>query len=156
MREMRSQEVLEFLTANRFGVLGLADGARAYALPIFYAFDGKAIYMHTRRGLKTRYARATEEACFTVVRVQGLDDWASVQVFGRVVEMGDEPDRIEAHMALMRVPLPPEWGESLYGEPSRSDERVVTYRLVPERMSGRYSVTPGDAAQEREIAFKGM
>lgn len=153
MRNMTEQEAREFIKHNKFGLLSLSDAGKAYAIPLFYGWDGRDIYLHTTGGLKTQYARATSEACFLVVRVMGLDDWASVQIFGRLEALPDGPDRISAHHALMSVPLPPEYGESDLGEPAR---RVadVTYRLTPQRVFGRYSQT--QVQREEEIATKGM
>jgi nitroimidazol reductase NimA-like FMN-containing flavoprotein (pyridoxamine 5'-phosphate oxidase superfamily) len=154
MRNMTDQETREFLAHNKFGVLSLADQGRAYALPLFYGYDGRDLYVHTRPGLKNQYARMTSEACFTVVRVMGLDDWASVHVFGKLERVGDGSERMRAFHALMSVPLPPEFGESAHGEPLRTSDGSVTYRLVVARSYGRYSETPG--RREGDIATRGM
>lgn len=154
MRPMTDQEAREFIKHNRFGLLSLADQGRAYGLPLFYGYDGHALFVHVHPGLKLQFIRTTAEACVTIVRVHSLDDWASVQVFGRLERVGDGPERIVAHQALMGVPLPPEWGESAFGEPRRGPEGAVTFRLVPQRISGRYSQTPG--VREGEIATRGM
>lgn len=154
MRAMTDAEVREFVRHNKFGLLSLAENGRAYGLPLFYGYDGRSIFVHVHGGLKSQYVRSTSEACFTIVRVMGMDDWASVQVFGTIEKVTDGPDRMAAHQALMGVPLPPEWGESMHAEPARSGENVSTFRLTPTRMSGRYSETPGK--REGEIAVKGM
>jgi nitroimidazol reductase NimA-like FMN-containing flavoprotein (pyridoxamine 5'-phosphate oxidase superfamily) len=156
MREMAEAEASEFVTNNKFGVLSLADGGRAYGLPLFYGFDGQALYFHVHPGLKLDYMRATREACFTIVRVMTLDDWASVQAFGPLEPIRDPDELLAATQALMRLPLPPEWGETAYGAPRRSPEMVAGYRLRVVRWSGRYSQTARASPEEREIAFGGM
>ncbi len=152
MKAMSPQETTEFVRHNRFGVLSLARDGQAYGLPLYYGFDGRDLYFQTRAGLKDRYATETTEACFTIVRVVNLDDWASVQVFGRLERLGAD---IPSH-ALLSVPLPPGWGESADGEPARPASGVVVHRLAPQRVSGRYSENAPMSAEEREIAFGGM
>lgn len=153
MRAMTDQDAKEFVKHNKFGVLALADHGRAYSLPLFYGYDGRDIYFHVHGGLKTQYLRTTAEACFAIVRVVTLDDWASVHAFGPIERVGDGPERIGAQQALMSVPLPPEWGESAFGEPARTPG-AATYRLRVQRLTGRHSQTPGLA--QGEIAMTGM
>lgn len=153
---MTESEVRAFLRHNKSGVLSLADEGRAYAVPLFYAYDGRALYFMGREGEKTRFAESTQEACFTVVRTMSLDDWASAQAFGRVERVGTGPDRIAAHAALMAVPLPPEFGESPHGEPARSARHADIYRLTPTRVSGRYSQRHAKAGGNADIATRGM
>lgn len=153
MREMTPPEISQFIKNNRTGVLGLADGGRAYCIPLYYAYDGKDVYFHTRPGLKQRYAVATSEACLAIVRATTPDSWASVQVFGDLERI--EPS-LDAMDALLRVPLPPDWGETSRGEPQRHDRDVALYRLDVRRVSGRYSDAAPPSPEEREIAFGGM
>ena len=153
MRAMTPQEAREFVRHNKFGVLSLADGGHGYGVPLFYGYDGRDLYFHVHDGIKTRFARATVEPCFTIVRVVTLDDWASVHVFGALEAVDQGPARIAAHQALMGVPLPPEWGESGDGEPARAPPGS-TWRLRVARVAGRYSQTPG--LREGEIATTGM
>lgn len=153
MDEMSLEETRQFIRHNKFGVLGLADGGRAYALPLFYGYDGKDIFFQTVPGLKQKFVRTTEEACFTIVRVMSLDKWASVQVFGALEEV---PATERALHALMSVPMPPEWGTSEFGEPARLEEGVVVCRLTASRVTGRYSESAPMSVEEREIALGGM
>lgn len=153
---MTEAETREFLGHNKAGVLSLADQGRAYGVPLFYGYDGGTLYFFVRQGLKMQYARLTSEACFTVIRIMGLDDWASVQVFGELERVPEGPERMRAHEALMGVPLPPEWGESSFGEPLRSGERTAYYRLVPREISGRYSEPAPRSEEETVLALGGM
>lgn len=152
MRSMRDEEVREFVKRNRFGILGLANGGHAYALPLFYGYDGQDLYFHTHPGLKVEFIQATAEACFTIARVVSLDDWASVQAFGHIERAGTWGD-LAAQAALMSVPLPPQWGESSTGEPRRDDHSALVYRLRPVRIEGRYSAPP--RASGESLAYTG-
>lgn len=147
MQAMTVQEAREFIAHNKMGVLALADGGRAYNLPLFYGYDGHALYFQTRPGLKSQFLPRTAEACLAIVRCVTLDDWASVLVTGHVERVDRTPAQLAAMHALMSVPLPPEWGESASGEPLRSDDRLATYKLTPVRISGRYSAPPVASAE---------
>lgn len=156
MRTMTIQEAREFIAHNKAGVLSLADRGRAYGVPLYYGYDGNAIYFLMRGGIKLQYMGLTREACFTILRVPGVDDWASVHVLGPLDEVTDPRERIAAHDALMSVPLPPEWGESAFGEPRRGVETPRVYRLRMEQVTGRYSTPPARSWEEKEIALGGM
>lgn len=156
MRSMTDREAREFLAHNKAGVLCLADQGRAYGVPLYYGYDGQAIYFLMRPGLKQQYLRLTAEACFTITRVPGIDEWASVQILGAIEEVTGHRDRISAQAALMSIPLPPDWGESAFGEPLRGNEQTLVYRLSIKAITGRYSEPPARSTEEREIALGGM
>jgi len=156
MRAMTDPESREFIAHNKAGVLSLADQGRAYGVPLYYGYDGQAIYFLMRGGLKQQYIRLTGEACFTILRVMGIDDWASVHVFGKLGEVNEPAERIAAQAALMSIPLPPDWGESAFGEPRHQADTTLVYRLTPREISGRYSEPPKRSREEREIALGGM
>lgn len=153
MEKMAEPEVQEFILHNRFGVLSLSDEGNSYAVPIYYGYDGRRFYFATRPGTKDRYIERTREACLSIVRVHSLDEWASVHVFGKLEKLDGELDASEA---LLRVPLPPDWGESDLGEPNRTGAGAATYRLTPTRVSGRHSEHAPEALEERGMVFGGM
>lgn len=153
MREMTAQEARDFVAHNKAGVLCLAAEGRAYGIPFFYGYDGRDLYFHTHSGLKQRFIVETTEACFTIVRAQGLDDWASVQVFGPIRAI--EAD-LSAQHALMSVPLPPAWGETPGGAPARDSWQAVLYKLEAHRISGRFSVARTETKHAREMAYGGV
>lgn len=156
MLQMSPEEVQRFLAVNKFGMLGLAAAGKAYIVPLFYGFDGRSLYFHTHPGLKDRFIDQTDEACFTVARVITLDDWASVETFGRLEAVTNGTAMTAAMNALMSVPLPPEWGISDLGEPARGGDDVHIYKLTPARQSGRKSESPQLSFEEQQIAFGGM
>lgn len=151
MRAMTTGEAREFIGHNKTCVLALANGSRSYALPLYYGYDGRYLYFHTHPGAKSAFIANTREACLAIVRCVSLDDWASVMVFGRIERTDDGPGELAAMNALMSVPLPPEWGESLPHEPKRGAQRVATYRLVPTLVTGRFSASPALATPEGAV-----
>lgn len=153
MEPMDEHEAREFIAHNRFGVLSLADDGRAYGIPLFYAYDGGHIYFHTRPGRKDDYMPRTQEACFTIVRVVTLDDWASVQVLGTLDEVEDERGRDAAVDALLAIPLPPAWGFTQTGEPRRRAAGLRIWRLRVERVAGRLSERPELTEREKTLTY---
>lgn len=155
MHTMHLATARELLRQNRFGILSLAHERDAYGLPLFYAYDGRAIYFHTLPGAKLRYLASTREACFTVCVVRTVDEWASVQAFGHIERVDGTPREIAGMNALMAMPLPPEFGFGAHGEPRRAD-RSAMYKMNLVRISGRFSERHPDAHSTEDIATSGM
>lgn len=139
MEPLEPQEARELLRNSRVGVLALADGGKAYALPLHFGYDGSHIYFHSHHGLKDEFIKTTREACLAVTVVGGDDDWESVLVFGPVdkVQMNDEI--LAAMDAMMAYPPPPEFGFTKGGAPKRSSKDMYFWRLRTERITGRKS-----------------
>ncbi|MFA5862634.1 MAG: pyridoxamine 5'-phosphate oxidase family protein [Candidatus Thermoplasmatota archaeon] len=125
MHKMRPEDVRELVRQNRFGILSLTHDGNAYGIPLFYAYDGGAIYFHTLPGAKLRYIATTREACFTISIVRTIDEWASAQVFGHIELIDDTPHELAGMHALMAVPLPPEFGFTKHGEPKHADKSAI-------------------------------
>lgn len=143
MEPMRPEEIQAFVARSRFGLLGLAKGGHAYVVPLFYGFDGRRFYFHSNPGMKDAYRDATEEACLVIVHTPSEDVWSSVLVFGAMEPVLDGPEQLVAMDALMHVPLPPAFGSSPFGEPTREGARARLWKLVPREMTGRKSERPG-------------
>ena len=74
------------------GVLALADGGDAYAVPISFRYDdGRFLLRLTDDGdsEKLAFARATDSATFVAFGQDGDDSW-SVLARGPLVELGEE------------------------------------------------------------------
>lgn len=136
MEPMTEEEARSNLEASRLGVLSLADGGRAYAVPLFYGFDGEAVWFHCHPGLKDRYEDATEEACLTVMHVESENVWESVHVFGPVERCTLNTDIEAAKSALFTVPPPPAPGNYPHGLPKRDDRGIYYVKLTPARIEG--------------------
>lgn len=138
MHSMLDVDARALLRRSRFGILSLTHEGDAYGLPLFYAYDGRAVYFHTLPGAKLRYVASTREACLVVCVVEDADEWASVQVFGALQRIDGTPDTLRAMDALKSLPLPPEFGFTAQGEPKRAEAAPI-YRLNVTRISGRFS-----------------
>lgn len=139
MEEMTLEEIEEAVDQARVGILSLARDDEAYAFPVFYAYEDGVFYWHSHPGEKDSYIHETEEACLTMMRGYGVDDWSSVMAFGEPEPLWDAQEVGDAEDALADVPAPPELGEDEEGEPKRSAKHAVYWRLEPVRMTGRKS-----------------
>lgn len=136
MEPMTEEAARSMLGASKLGVLSLADGGRAYAIPLFYGFDGEAVWFHAHPGRKDAYEDATEEACFTVFHKESENVWESVHAFGPVKRCSLNTDIEAAKSALFNVPPPPAPGNYPHGLPKRDDHGIYYLKLTPDRIEG--------------------
>lgn len=134
--EMSREEVDEFLREQGVGLLALADGDDAYAVPISFGYDGEGtLYFFLIRfgedSRKLSYLETTAEATFAVTAVESGTRWKSVLVGGPVDRVPEaERGRMEDAMydnALAARLFP-------YEEPITSITRA---RLRIDRVTGR-------------------
>ena len=92
---MTDAEVDAFLTERGDGVLALADGGDAYAVPISFGYEDGTLYFVFFRFAaepeKTVYGEATRTACLAVYEADSVDRWRSVLARGPLESVG--PDR---------------------------------------------------------------
>lgn len=87
--EMPREEIDRLLVAEGVGLLSLADGGRAYAVPISFGYDGEdRLYFFAIRfgegSRKAEFVERTEEASFAVYTVESSTKWRSVLASGEV------------------------------------------------------------------------
>lgn len=98
-RGLSDREVAELLDDHRVGVLGLADGGRAYTVPVEYHFDGERLWLRLSddgRSRKLAYLERTTEPQFLVYGHGGPYDSWSVLVTGALREVDPEAAGIDA------------------------------------------------------------
>lgn len=142
MEEMSAEASKQFLARHRIGVMGLANGSEAYAIPLFYAFDGKRLFFHSHPGQKDEFLKGCKQACFVVVEANGDDDWASVQATGSAEKITLSDDAMQALDVMAKNPFPPEFGADAKGKPNRSSSNMYLWMMTPEKVTGRKSRTP--------------
>lgn len=99
--EMELAECLELLASQRLGILATVDGDEPYAIPMFYGFDGAAVYLGISEGRKTRALDANPRLCLTVTEVGPGESWRAVVVAGRASWVTDGEERLSAIEVLM-------------------------------------------------------
>ena len=125
------------------GRLGCHADGRTYVVPIVYAYDGEAVYGHSRDGLKLRMMRANPRVCFEVDRMRDLANWESVIASGTFEEL--HGDRAAAAMARLVERLAPRMtgqGSARPPEGHGGGATAVAYRVVLDERTGRFERTP--------------
>ena len=103
--ELTSGEIDGVLRSEAIGRIGCYAFGRPYVVPITYAYDGVAVYGHSREGLKLRMMRSHPTVCFEVERFESPSSWQSVIALGTFSEL--EPPEAEMAMELLRRRLAP-------------------------------------------------
>lgn len=139
MEDMDQVASIRLLKASRFGDLALCHDDRAYVLPLFFGYDGEAVYFQCHPGTKDEYVDSTQEACLVVTHVESSDVWESVHVFGPIEKVTLTDDIQAAENALFAVPFPPAKGHYPKGKPVRTAQSMYYLKLKPTRIHGRQS-----------------
>ena len=150
--ELTPEEIDELLRSEAIGRIGCYGFGRPYVVPITYAYDGVAVYCHSREGQKLRMMRSHPTVCFEVDRVDGIADWRSVIATGRFSEL----EAMEAELAMQLLqrrvaPLVP-------SETSAPDSRIhasghpwSVFRILLGERTGRFEHPDPDPAASTEI-----
>lgn len=141
MDELPADAAKQFLQRHRIGVMALAEADNAYAIPLFYAYDGDRLFFHSHPGEKDHYIASSKQACFVVVEAHGDDDWTSVQATGKVEKITLSDDAMQALDVMAKNPFPPEFG-STQGKPNRSSSKMYLWMMRPTKVTGRKSRAP--------------
>ncbi|WP_158055801.1 pyridoxamine 5'-phosphate oxidase family protein [Halorussus halophilus] len=125
---MDESELDELLRVHDVGVLSLADGDDAYAVPVSYDYDGDSLVLRLGQhedSTKMEFLEATETATF-VVHESGDGSW-SILARGPLRERTDfDETRINQRFSKFR----------LFREPVE-DVQATVYELEIEELTGR-------------------
>lgn len=131
---MREDEIDAFLGERGAGVLALADGGDAYAVPISYGYaDGRlyfAFFRFADEPRKEAYAGSTRTACLAVYEAESATRWQSVLARGPIEPV--PPDRWDEVGAAMGESA---WSPDLSSVGPRR-QTVGTYVLAVEEATG--------------------
>jgi hypothetical protein len=131
---MAATAVADSLRAGSHGVLALADGDDAYAVPLSYHYDGDRLLLrvstHDDDGEKRRYLGTTETATFVTFAADADESWR-IHVRGPVTE---RPGTVEE--ATLNEWFPP---FRLFDE-AVEDVAFTLYEFDPESVVGRRTV----------------
>jgi uncharacterized protein len=137
--ELTSAEIDDLLRNEAIGRIGCYAFGRPYVVPITYAYDGVAVYAHSREGMKLRAMRSNPAVCFEVDRMVSLSDWRSVIALGTFSEL--EAREAEVAMELLHRRLAP----LVASATSLPDSRVhasgrpwAVFRILLGERSGRF------------------
>lgn len=145
--KLTNEQIEEVLKSNLFGRIGCNDGKKTYVVPINYVYDGKYIIAHSVVGQKIRMMRKNPDICFQVDEIKNVNNWKSVIVWGKYLEITDEMERYNAmkifvdrilKLKISETAIPPELSEKRVHPRSPGNIKPVIYRFVLTEKTGRY------------------
>jgi uncharacterized protein len=142
--ELTSAEIDDVLRSVPIGRIGCYAFGRPYVVPITFAYDGLAVYGHSREGLKLRMMRSHPTVCFEVDRMESMTDWQSVIAIGEFSEL--EAAEAELAMQLLRRrlgPLVPSATSVPDGRRHPSGLPWSVFRILLGERTGRYERAQG-------------
>jgi nitroimidazol reductase NimA-like FMN-containing flavoprotein (pyridoxamine 5'-phosphate oxidase superfamily) len=104
--KLTEQQIEEVLRDQIVGRIGCHYDGVTYVFPISYAYDGDAIYCHTKEGMKMKLMRNNSRVCFQVDDMQNMANWKSVIAWGDFEELDRGNARRDAIRHLMKRSLP--------------------------------------------------
>jgi len=139
--KMRTKECRELLVRLGFGRLACSCNDRPYIVPIYFCFDSDQLYTFSTVGQKIEWMRQNPLVCVEADDIRAHDDWESVVVLGKYVEIsnGAEGAKARNHIRslLKKRSL---WWQSGYTatQVRRHPDNVVPvyYCIVIEQMTG--------------------
>jgi uncharacterized protein len=104
---MRSKECRELLVRLGFGRLACASNDRPYIVPIYFCYDLDRLYCFSTVGQKITWMRQNPLVCVEADDLRAHDDWESVVVLERYVEIPHGPEETDrADDRTARFPRP--------------------------------------------------
>jgi nitroimidazol reductase NimA-like FMN-containing flavoprotein (pyridoxamine 5'-phosphate oxidase superfamily) len=138
---LRSKECRETLSRLGFGRLACSSNDRPYIVPIYFHLDADRLYSFSTLGQKILWMRQNPLVCLEADDIRSHDDWESVVVLGRYVEIETGPAGAKARnhvrSLLQKRPL---WWQSGYTatqvrrQPKQASP--IYYCILIEKMTG--------------------
>ena len=85
--KMRTRECRDMLTRLGYGRLACACNNRPYIVPIYFAYETERLCCFSTLGQKIEWMRENPLVCVETDEVRGHDDWTSVVILGKYVEI---------------------------------------------------------------------
>ena len=87
IEELTRKASLDFLAGSRLGRLACANQSQPYVTPFYFAYHDHWIYSFSSVGQKIEWLRANPLACVEVDEITNFENWTSVVVSGRYMEL---------------------------------------------------------------------
>ena len=139
--KIHSKECGDVLARLGFGRLACSYNDRPYIVPIYFSFDVDRLYCFSTLGQKILWMRQNPLVCVEADVIRAHDDWESIVVLGRYVEISNAPDgakaRSHVRSSLQKRSL---WWQSGYtiSQVRRQSEPAapIYYCILIEKMTG--------------------
>jgi uncharacterized protein len=141
IRELSTDECLEFLRRTRIGHLGCVLAEQPYVVPIHFSCDPDhhRLYGFSGVGQKVSWMRQNPQVCVEVPDISDKNRWTSVVVFGRYEEIEDSPEYAETWKRVWALFRQHQewWLPAAAKVGSHEAPAVVIYQIHIDRVSGR-------------------
>jgi nitroimidazol reductase NimA-like FMN-containing flavoprotein (pyridoxamine 5'-phosphate oxidase superfamily) len=153
--KLNDEQIEEVLRNGLTGNLACHADGRTYIVPVSFAYDNNAIYVHTQKGMKIEMMRKNPSVCFQTDDRKDMANWRSVIAWGDFEELTNEEERNNALRLLLNRPLPiissttthlgSQWP---FASKDLSAIKGILFRVRLHEKTGRYehtTYTPGNA-----------
>src|SRR5215208_4514929 len=102
IRELSTDECLEFLRHTRLGHLGCAVAEQPYVVPIHFSCDPDhpRLYGFSGVGQKVSWMRQNPSVCVEASDIADKNRWTTVVIFGRYEEIEDSPEHADTRQRV--------------------------------------------------------
>jgi len=128
------------LSRVALGRLGCALDDQPYVVPVFFAYDGKDLYVLSTLGQKIEWMRANPKVCMQADEILGEAQWASVVVNGHYQELPEPQFTDErAHARKLLEKRHGWWQAAMAERQLKSGDSLIAplfFRIRVESMTG--------------------
>lgn len=144
VKTLNDDDCRRVLRKARLGRLGCSKDDQPYVVPFSFAFDDRGVlYAFSTVGQKIDWMRANPKVCVEVEDIADKQNWTTIVIFGKFIEIPDEPEdeeeRSHAREMLAKSPI---WWQPAYfvgAERKEVEEVPVFFKIEIERMTGHHS-----------------
>ena len=138
IRELNTDQCLEFLSSRSLGHLGCARAGQPYVVPVHFSCDveRRCLYGFSGIGQKIAWMRDNPLVCVEVADIVDKDRWTTVLVFGQYEEVDYDADARQR--VWERLQDRPEWWLPATAKTgSREAHAALIYRIQINQLTGR-------------------
>jgi nitroimidazol reductase NimA-like FMN-containing flavoprotein (pyridoxamine 5'-phosphate oxidase superfamily) len=136
-------EIDAIIRSEKLMHVALVDGDMPFLVPLFYAFDGTALYFHSARaGSKMEIIRRNNNVCFEISVDHGVVTSADACDFearhrtvigvGKAIEVKDEAEKVKALDLIVAS-----FSEQTFCYPKTNLDRTAVVRIDISSMKGK-------------------
>lgn len=141
IQDMNRSDTEVLLASLNYGHLGCSEDGQPYVVPIHFAAEGPEIYVYTTDGKKSRIIEKNPLICLQAENVVDNENWKSVIISGRAVQVTDEAERLRALNLISRINPTMTPAISIRWMDSWVRENIeVIYRIETTWITGRATV----------------
>lgn len=102
IQDITSEMCIDLLKRTNIGRLACVKDLQPYVVPISFVFSANFIYGFSTIGQKVEWMRANPLVCLEVDEIVSRQNWRTVVIFGKYMELSNQEDRTTAHDLLAK------------------------------------------------------